>query len=125
MWERACSRKRCVSQQGFRLTRPLREQARSHRGVAVFGWSLADIQKHLADGFRRRSLDSAHPPYATESVMNYFISLGIGLGVGLLYGALDFRSPAPPAIALVGLLGMLAGDKLWPIGRQLRAGWST
>jgi len=55
--------------------------------------------------------------------MNYFISLGIGLGVGLLYGALDFRSPAPRAIALVGLLGMLAGEKLWPMGRQLLAGW--
>ncbi|WP_288100851.1 DUF1427 family protein [Pseudomonas sp.] len=37
--------------------------------------------------------------------------------------AYDFRSPAPPAIALVGLLGMLAGEKLWPMGRQLMAGW--
>jgi XapX domain-containing protein len=55
--------------------------------------------------------------------MNYLISLAIGLGVGLLYGALDFRSPAPPAIALVGLLGMLAGESSgrwaaswWPAG---------
>jgi XapX domain-containing protein len=55
--------------------------------------------------------------------MNYLISIVIGLGVGLLYGALDFRSPAPPAIALSGLLGMLAGEKLWPLGRQLIAGW--
>ncbi|VVM58162.1 DUF1427 family protein [Pseudomonas fluorescens] len=55
--------------------------------------------------------------------MSYFISLVIGLGVGLLYGALDFRSPAPPAIALVGLLGMLAGEKIWPMGRQLVTGW--
>ena len=55
--------------------------------------------------------------------MSYFISLVIGLGVGLLYGALDFRSPAPPAIALIGLLGMLAGEKLWPMGRHLVAGW--
>ena len=35
--------------------------------------------------------------------MNYLISLGIGLLVGALYAVLDFRSPAPPAIALVGL----------------------
>jgi AraC-like DNA-binding protein len=35
---------------------------------------------------------------------------------------LDFRSPAPPAIALVGLLGMLAGEKLWPMGRLVAAG---
>ncbi|MFL1515379.1 DUF1427 domain-containing protein [Pseudomonas prosekii] len=55
--------------------------------------------------------------------MNYLISLAIGLGVGLLYGALNFRSPAPPAIALVGLLGMLAGEQLWPVGRQWVAGW--
>lgn len=55
--------------------------------------------------------------------MNYLISLGVGLGVGLLYGALDVRSPAPPAIALVGLLGMLAGEQLWPMGRQLVSGW--
>ena len=55
--------------------------------------------------------------------MSYFISLVIGLGVGLLYGALDFRSPAPPAIALAGLLGMLAGENLWPMGRQLVTGW--
>ncbi|MBA4361112.1 MAG: hypothetical protein C0411_10345 [Pseudomonas sp.] len=55
--------------------------------------------------------------------MSYLISLVIGLGVGLLYGALDFRSPAPPAIALVGLLGMLVDEKLWPMGRQLVAGW--
>jgi len=30
MWERACSRKRCVSRQMYRLTLRIREQARSH-----------------------------------------------------------------------------------------------
>jgi XapX domain-containing protein len=84
---------------------------------------LADIQKHLADARRHLALDFRHTFFATESAMSYLISLVIGLGVGLLYGALDFRSPAPPAIALVGLLGMLAGEKLWPMGRQLVAGW--
>ncbi|PVZ53384.1 hypothetical protein C9422_27740 [Pseudomonas sp. B1(2018)] len=34
LWERACSRMRCVIQNGCRLTRRLREQARSHRGTA-------------------------------------------------------------------------------------------
>ena len=33
------------------------------------------------------------------------------------------RSPAPPAIALVGLMGMLLGEKLWPMGRQLVSTW--
>ncbi len=55
--------------------------------------------------------------------MNYLISLAIGLFVGVIYGALDFRSPAPPAIALAGLMGMLLGEKLWPMGRQLVGAW--
>ena len=55
--------------------------------------------------------------------MSYLISLAIGIAVGLLYGALDFRSPAPPLIALVGLLGMQAGEQLWPMGRQLLTNW--
>jgi XapX domain-containing protein len=42
---------------------------------------------------------------------DYAISLTIGLGVGLVYGLLRFRSPAPPLIALVGLLGMLLGEQ--------------
>lgn len=62
-----------------------------------------------------------HPQGATS--MNYLISLAIGLFVGVIYGALDFRSPAPPAIALVGLMGMLLGEKLWPMGRQLVGTW--
>ena len=55
--------------------------------------------------------------------MSYLISLSIGLFVGVIYGALDFRSPAPPAIALVGLMGILLGEKLCPMARQLVGGW--
>lgn len=55
--------------------------------------------------------------------MNYLISLAVGLLVGVLYGALDVRSPAPPTIALVGLLGILLGEHLWPLGRTLVSGW--
>lgn len=40
----------------------------------------------------------------------YAVSLGIGLLVGGLYAVLNTRSPAPPIIALLGLLGMLAGE---------------
>ncbi len=40
----------------------------------------------------------------------YAISLAVGLGVGIVYGLLTVRSPAPPIIALLGLLGMLAGE---------------
>ncbi len=39
------------------------------------------------------------------------LSFAVGIGVGLIYGALGVRSPAPPVIALVGLLGMLCGER--------------
>jgi XapX domain-containing protein len=40
----------------------------------------------------------------------YALSLVVGLAVGVTYGLLGVRSPAPPIIALLGLLGMLAGE---------------
>ena len=55
--------------------------------------------------------------------MNYLLSLAAGVLVGVIYNLLDVRSPAPPAIALVGLLGMLAGEQLLPLSRQLLAQW--
>jgi XapX domain-containing protein len=39
------------------------------------------------------------------------LSLIAGLVVGIGYGLCGIRSPAPPAIALLGLLGMLAGER--------------
>ena len=41
----------------------------------------------------------------------YLASLVLGVLVGVLYGLVKVRSPAPPAIALLGLLGMLAGEQ--------------
>lgn len=52
----------------------------------------------------------------------YLVSLAAGLFVGLIYALLQVRSPAPPAIALVGLLGMLVGEQIVPVARQLMAG---
>jgi XapX domain-containing protein len=49
----------------------------------------------------------------------YIVSLAVGLLVGLIYGFLNVRSPAPPVIALVGLLGILVGEQLPPLVRQL------
>ncbi len=43
---------------------------------------------------------------------SYLVSLAIGLVVGGIYACLGTRSPAPPIIALVGLLGKLAGESL-------------
>lgn len=52
----------------------------------------------------------------------YLISLGAGVLAGLLYGLINVRSPAPPAIALVGLLGMLVGEQIVPVARRLLDG---
>ena len=48
-------------------------------------------------------------------MMPYLISLAVGLFVGMLYGLLDVKSPAPPFVALVGLMGMLIGELALPV----------
>ncbi|MBZ7927709.1 XapX domain-containing protein [Ensifer adhaerens] len=49
----------------------------------------------------------------------YLMSLGAGLLVGVVYGLLNVRSPAPPVIALVGLLGILIGEQIVPLVKTL------
>jgi XapX domain-containing protein len=45
----------------------------------------------------------------------YLVSAALGLLVGVIYALFNVRSPAPPVIALVGLLGILAGEQLPPL----------
>lgn len=52
----------------------------------------------------------------------YVLSLAAGLLVGMIYSLLHVRSPAPPLIALVGLLGILAGEQVIPVARQMWTG---
>ena len=40
------------------------------------------------------------------------ISFGVGLMVGVAYALLRVKSPAPPLVALAGLLGMVWGEQL-------------
>jgi XapX domain-containing protein len=49
----------------------------------------------------------------------YLFSLGAGLLVGVVYGVLNVRSPAPPIVALVGLLGILLGEQIVPVAKRL------
>lgn len=49
----------------------------------------------------------------------YLLSLGAGLLVGVIYSLLNVRSPAPPAIALLGLMGILLGEQMVPIAKRL------
>ncbi len=40
------------------------------------------------------------------------ISFAVGLLVGVIYAFLRVKSPAPPLVALTGLLGMVWGEQL-------------
>jgi XapX domain-containing protein len=51
------------------------------------------------------------------------ISFVVGLLVGVLYGVIRVKSPAPPIIALVGLLGMVLGEQGggWLLAKKMPA----
>jgi XapX domain-containing protein len=52
----------------------------------------------------------------------YILSLGAGLLVGVVYSLLNVRSPAPPLVALIGLLGILVGEQIVPMAKVMVAG---
>jgi XapX domain-containing protein len=52
-------------------------------------------------------------------VKTYLISLGVGVLVGVIYALLNVRSPAPPVVALIGLLGMLIGEQIPGLVKQV------
>lgn len=52
----------------------------------------------------------------------YLISLAAGILVGIIYALMQVRSPAPPVVALMGLLGMLIGEQVVPVAKRLIAG---
>ena len=43
----------------------------------------------------------------------YFLSFLLGCLVGVLYGLCRVKSPAPPIVALIGLLGMVLGESVY------------
>lgn len=50
-----------------------------------------------------------------------FVSFAVGLFVGVLYGVIRVKSPAPPIVALLGLLGMVLGEQLggWILAKKM------
>lgn len=52
----------------------------------------------------------------------YIVSLAAGILVGIIYALIQVRSPAPPAVALLGLLGMLIGEQVVPPVKRMLAG---
>lgn len=53
---------------------------------------------------------------------SYFLSLLVGVIAGFVYHTLGVQSPAPPTVALTGLLGILAGEQVLPVGLRLLSG---
>jgi XapX domain-containing protein len=51
----------------------------------------------------------------------YLAALAAGALVGIIYGLMNVRSPAPPVIGLVGLLGILLGEQAVPLAKRLLA----
>lgn len=51
----------------------------------------------------------------------YLLSIAAGLLVGIVYSLLGVRSPAPPMIALLGLLGILLGEQIVPLAKRIWA----
>ncbi|MFC5430839.1 XapX domain-containing protein [Paraburkholderia denitrificans] len=52
----------------------------------------------------------------------YVYSLLTGILAGVVYHTIGVNSPAPPTIALAGLLGMLAGEQILPVARRMMSG---
>ncbi len=50
------------------------------------------------------------------------ISFVVGLLVGLVYEIIRVKSPAPPIVALVGLLGMVLGEQAggWILAKKIQ-----
>jgi len=49
----------------------------------------------------------------------YLLSLAAGVLVGVIYSLMNIRSPAPPVIALIGLLGILIGEQAPPLAKRV------
>jgi XapX domain-containing protein len=51
------------------------------------------------------------------------ISFVVGLFVGIVYGVIRVKSPAPPIVALLGLLGMVLGEQAggWLLAKKIQA----
>jgi XapX domain-containing protein len=42
--------------------------------------------------------------------------------IGVIYAMMSVRSPAPPVVALLGLLGILVGEQMVPLAKRWMSG---
>jgi XapX domain-containing protein len=56
-----------------------------------------------------------------------FLSFVVGLAVGVVYGLIRVKSPAPPIVALLGLLGMVLGEQVgvWILAKRVNVAQAT
>jgi XapX domain-containing protein len=83
---------------------------------------MADAQR---PGAERAGNENMTPPKWSYDMKIYLFSLGAGILVGVIYSLLDVRSPAPPVVALLGLLGILVGEQAVPLAKRLWSGNSV
>jgi XapX domain-containing protein len=48
------------------------------------------------------------------SLSAVLLAFATGLAVGIVFSLVKLPSPAPPFLGLIGLVGMFAGQRLWP-----------
>ena len=81
--------------------------------------ALAQFWHRCADWPRETPKPS---PKKGKQMIAFLLSAAVGLLVGLIYGILSVKSPAPPVIALVGLLAILIGEQIPPFFRHMWGG---
>jgi XapX domain-containing protein len=107
------------------------EAAPAFRGAYGLGLICAKamLGSHASEAGRAaqslgRGLASALLSHRSEgdlAMRMYVVALAAGALVGVIYGLIDVRSPAPPVVALVGLLGILAGEQVVPFAKRVIA----
>jgi XapX domain-containing protein len=55
----------------------------------------------------------------STTIKPYLVSLSVGILIGAIYSLMNVRSPAPPIIALAGLLGILVGEQAVPFAKKM------
>jgi XapX domain-containing protein len=84
------------------------------------------MEPHAACGSPMPARASTHERGGGKQRMKvYLLSLGAGVLVGVAYSLMGVRSPAPPVVALVGLLGIRLGEQIVPLVKSLAAGRSA
>ena len=97
-----------------------------HSGAYGMGVDYAYTMVHKAPQRTRRPMTLAPVRGITRRhagwpmMRTYLLSLGAGLLVGVVYSLLNVRSPAPPVVALIGLLGILLGEQIIPVAKHDR-----